>query len=48
MCVYIYILLYKSFSTTLDKGLRNNNNKKKRDGEVGKHKLNEMKALIMK
>ena len=39
--------VYKSFSTTLDKVLRKNNNKK-RDGEIGKHKLNEMGALNMK
>ena len=31
----------------LDKGLRKNI-KKKRDGEIGKHKLNEMGALSMK
>ena len=40
----IYIYVYKSFSTVLDKGLRKNI-KKKRDGEIGKHKLkNEMGA----
>ena len=44
-CIYVY----KSFSTTFDKGLRkNNNNNKKRDGEIGKQKLNEMGALNMK
>ena len=31
---------------TLDKGLRKNI--KKKDGEIGKHKLNEMGALNMK
>ena len=31
-----------------DKGLRKNNNNKKRDGEIRKHKLNEMGALNMK
>ena len=41
------IYVYKSFSTTLDKGLRKNI-KKKRDGEIGRHKLNEMGALTMK
>ena len=36
-----YIYLYKIFFTTLDKGLRQNINKK-RDGEIGKHtQLNE-------
>ena len=38
--IYIFIYVYKSFSTILDKGLRKNN--KKRDGEIGKQtKLNE-------
>ena len=48
--IYIihYIYVYKSFSTTLDKGLRKNKNNKKRDGEIGKHTLNEMEALNMK
>jgi len=45
--IYIFIYVYKSFSTILDKGLRKNI-KKKRDGEIGKHKLNEMGALNMK
>ena len=36
--------VYKSFSTTLDKGLKERL-KKGIDGEVGKHKLNEMAAL---
>ena len=44
--IYIHIYVYKSFSTTLDKGLRKNNNKK-RDRETRKHKLNEMGALTM-
>ena len=39
------IYVYKSFSTMLDKGLRKNN---KRDGEIGKHKLDEMEALNMR
>ena len=40
----IYIYVYKSFSTMLNKGLRKNI-PKKRDGEIGKHKLkNEMEA----
>ena len=39
----VYIFVYKSFSTTLDKGLRKNI---KKDGEIGK--LNEMGALNMK
>ena len=38
--------VYKSFSTTCDKGLRKNI--KKRDGEIGEHKANEMGALNMK
>ena len=38
---------YKSFPTTLDKGLRKNI-KKKRNGEIGEHKQNEMGALNMK
>ena len=48
--LYITIYVYKSFSTTLDKGLRKNIKKKKirRDGEIGEHKLNEMGALNMK
>ena len=37
----IYMCVYKSFSTTLDKDLRKNI-KNRRDGETGKHKLNEM------
>ena len=36
----------------LDKDMRKNNNnskkKKNRDGEIGKHKLNEVEALNMK
>ena len=32
----------------LDKGLRKNRKKKKGDGEIGEHKLNEMGALNMK
>ena len=44
---YLYIYVYKSFSTTLDKGLRKNI-KNKRDGEIGKHKLNEMETLNRK
>ena len=43
----IYIYVYKSFSTMLDKGLRKFI-QKKRDGETGNHKLNEMGALNMK
>ena len=49
--IYIYIYVYRSFSTTLDKGLRKNirtTTTKKRDGEIGKHKLNEMGALNIK
>ena len=44
MCIYIH----KRFSTLLDKGLRKNINKKRRDGEIRTHKLNEMGALNMK
>ena len=39
--------VYKSFSATLDKGLRKNN-KKMRNRETRKHKLNEMEALNVK
>ena len=35
-------------STTLDKGLRKNKKKKKREEEIGKHKLNEMGILNRK
>ena len=39
---------YESFSTVLDGSVRKNIKKKKRrDGEIGKHKLNEMGALNM-
>ena len=41
--MYVYECVYKSFSTTLDKGLRKKN--KKRDQEIGKHKLNEIGVL---
>ena len=44
----IYIYVYKSFSTMLDKGLRKNIKWKRRDGEIGKYKLNEMGVLNMK
>ena len=44
----IYIYVYKSFSTALDKGSRKNIKEKKGDGETGEHKLNEMGALNMK
>ena len=46
----IYINVYKSFYTTLDKALRKNTKKKKRgrDGEIGEQKLNKMGALNMK
>ena len=48
--IYIcYIYVYKSFSPMLDTGLwKNIKKKKKRDGEIGKHKLNEMGTLNMK
>ena len=47
LCIYIYV--HKSFSTTLDKGFgKNIQKKKRRDGEIGEHKLNEMGALNMK
>ena len=42
--IYIYIYVY---STMLDKSLRKNI-KERRDGEIGKQKLNEMGALNMK
>ena len=37
--------MHKSFSTTVDKGVRKHEKKKKTDGEIGKHKPNEMRAL---
>ena len=43
----IYICVYKSFSTILDKDLRKNITNR-RDGETGKHKLNEVGALKIK
>ena len=43
----IYIYVYKNFSNTLDKGLRKNI-KKKRDGEIGEYKVNEMEAMNRK
>ena len=43
--IYIYVYVYKSF-TTVDKGLKKNS--KKRHGEIGEHKLNEMGAMNMK
>ena len=44
----LYIGVYKSLSTMLDKALRKNKKKKKiKDGEIGKHKLNERGALNM-
>ena len=47
VCIYIYIYkhthIYIAFSTMLDKEY-----KKKRDGEIRKHKLNEMRALNTK
>ena len=46
--LYIHIYVYKSFSTTLDTKLRKNSQKRRWDGETGKHKLNEMGALTMK
>ena len=46
--IYIlHIYVYKSFFTFLDKGLRKNI-KKRRDGKIEKHELNEMGALNMK
>ena len=47
---YLYVYGYKNVSTMFDKGLRENIKKKKkrRYGEIGKHKLNEMGALDMK
>ena len=44
----IYIYEYKNFSTTLDKGLRKNIKNKKRDGEIGEYKVNEMEAMNIK
>ena len=38
--------MHKSFSTTVDKGVRKHEEKKKKtDGEIGKHKPNVMRAL---
>ena len=36
MIDFIYIYVYKSFSTTLDKGLRNNNNDNNNKKEMEK------------
>ena len=45
----LFILyVYKSFSTTLDKGLRKYLKKKRRDEEIGEQKLNEIEALHIK
>ena len=44
--LFIHIYVYKSFSTTLDKGLRTK--KKERDEETGKHELKEMGTLNTK
>ena len=43
----IYIYVYKNFSNTLDKGLIKNI-KKRRDGEIGESKVNEMEAMNIK
>ena len=43
--MYYAYYLYKSFSTTIDKGFRKNI---KKEGEIWKCKLNEMGALNMK
>ena len=41
--------IYKSFSATLDKDLRKNiQERKRRDGEIGEHELNDMGTLNMK
>ena len=48
MFTYICIYICKSFYTMLDKNLRKNIKTEERDGEIGKHKLNEMWALNMK
>ena len=46
---YLYVYGYKNVSTMFDKGLKKIIKKKKiRDGEIGKHKLNEMGAQNMK
>ena len=47
MLYILHIYVYKSFSTTLDKGLRENNSNNKK-GEIRKHKLNKVRALNMK
>ena len=46
--ISIYIYAYRNFSTTLDKGLRKNIKKKRRDGEIGEYKVNEMEAMNIK
>ena len=48
VCVCVCVCVYEIFSTALDKGLRKNIKKKKKDGEIGEHTLNEMGALNMK
>ena len=46
VCVCVYV--HKSFFTTFDSMRKNIKKKKRRDREIGKHKLNEMGALNMK
>ena len=43
--LYIYIHTHTQKFSMLDKGLKT---QKKRDGEIGEHKLNEMGGLRMK
>ena len=45
MLYIYYIYVYKSFSTMLDRYKLEKEYQKERDREIGKHKLNEMRAL---
>ena len=46
LCIlYIYTHTHKSIATTIEEGVKKN---KKRDAEIGKQKLNEVKALNIK
>ena len=45
--IFMYIYMYTKASTTLEKAWKRTS-KKRRDGEIGEHKLNEMGTLSMK
>ena len=52
ICIYIYmcvcVCVYTKASTTLEKAWERIYKKKRRDGEIGEHKLNKIGALNMK